>query len=129
VRAARAWPRRAGAADIRLIRRSATEVRLAVTTPTSGLLTLAEAWYPGWQARVTSETNDLLFTSVLQVDILFRGVRLGPGNWWVTFAYRPHGLLVGGWLSLVGMAGFGGYAVRLRRRRGTAALEPSDISS
>ncbi len=118
-----------GAADIRLIRRSATEVRLAVTTPTSGLLTLAEAWYPGWQARVTSETNDLLFTSVLQVDILFRGVRLGPGNWWVTFAYRPHGLLVGGWLSLVGMAGFGGYAVRLRRRRGTAALEPSDISS
>lgn len=63
-------------------------VRVGETRP--GVLVLADAYYPGWQATVDGRP-----TPVLPVDGLFRGVEVGAGEHEVVFNYQPMSLQAG----------------------------------
>ncbi len=69
---------------------------LEVKTGHPGVLIVAEAWYPGWQARV-----DNVPVPILKVDGALRGVELGAGTHRVSFRYESASLRWGGIISLV----------------------------
>ena len=77
---------------------------LHVTAPTSGVLVLADTWYPGWQVTVDRVPGELL-----QVDHALRGVALPPGDHQVEFVFAPEAmsdglaLSVAGWLLILGL--------------------------
>jgi hypothetical protein len=78
-----------------------------VTTDTPALVILTDVWYPGWQADVQPFAHDVeadvLRREVLRTDVLFRGVRVEPGAWRVTFTYRSTWLAIGTGLSILGV--------------------------
>ncbi|HSB91335.1 MAG TPA: YfhO family protein [Anaerolineales bacterium] len=55
-----------------------------------GWLLLADAWDPGWAAKLDGET-----TPLFRADGLFRGIRVPPGEHVVRFDYRPWGFAMG----------------------------------
>lgn len=63
------------------------------------LLVLADAWDPGWRARVGGR-----LAPVLPANAVFRAVPVPVGRHVVRLSYRPSGLLWGGVLGLLGMA-------------------------
>ena len=74
---------------------SNTEVRIRVEQTQPGVLVLADAWYPGWQATVNGEP-----ATVFPVDGVFRGVRLPEeGDYDVVFYYDPLSVRAGFTLS------------------------------
>ena len=106
---------------VRFIYYSDTRIVVDVAAETTGVLVLADAWYPGWRATVTpldtadDSVREPVVVPVLRADLLFRAVGIAPGQWRVTFEYRPALVYVGGVISLLGCASFGGYSV-LRKR-------------
>ena len=78
-------------------------IRLGVSASSSGLLTIAESWYPHWRARV-----DDVAQPVVRANGALLGVWLEPGEHRVEFRYqRPWYIYVGDgvtivtWLALV----------------------------
>jgi uncharacterized membrane protein YfhO len=71
-----------------------------VEAATPGLLFVADAWYPGWLAKVDGKPAEILRT-----NLLYRGVALEPGRHEVTFEYAPRswrmGLIVSGAAALL----------------------------
>ncbi len=67
---------------IRGYRRNAVIVH--VDTDRSGVLVLHDIYYPGWEVYVDGEKKPLL-----RVNLLFRGVEVGPGRHKVAFRFRP----------------------------------------
>jgi hypothetical protein len=88
-------PRQARSSKADLARSEAG--RLEVRAEGPGLLVVAEAWDPGWRARVDGER-----APVHRVNVAQLGVVLPEGTHHVTFRYRPRGFLPG--LSLAGAA-------------------------
>jgi len=90
---------------------TAERVVVDVTAGSPGLLILADAWYPGWQAKVqpldqgagTVARTEPLNAEVLRADILYRGLRVEPGAWRITFTYHSTGLAAGIGLSVIGL--------------------------
>lgn len=62
-------------------------LRLAVSTPAPGWLVLADAWYPGWVARV-----DGVETPIHRADLLLRAVPVAAGDHTVEFQFEPSSL-------------------------------------
>ncbi len=75
--------------------------RISVRTqaPISGILVLAEAWYPGWEARVEGAP-----TPVFPVNGWMRGVIVPPGAHTVVYNFRQQHLGPGFALSLIAAA-------------------------
>lgn len=71
-------------AHVAIQSRDNTSVTLNVESATGGVLVLHDIYYPGWEARVDGVAKPLL-----QADLLFRGVEIGPGRHEVTFAFHP----------------------------------------
>jgi hypothetical protein len=102
--------------------------RVVVTTNTSrpGLLVVADAYYPGWEADVDGKP-----VSIDAVDIAMRGVSVPAGTHTVTMQFRPKSFEAGALGIPAGLLVFvaGGYAVpmarRVRRRRHAHAGLPS----
>jgi hypothetical protein len=70
---------------LRSIAVDANHVNVAYRAAVPGVLTLTDAWLRGWHARVNGREVPLL-----RVDGVFRGVCLdAPGEYMVTFYYRP----------------------------------------
>lgn len=99
-----------GEARIETFRRN--EVRLVVSTPAAGVLVLAEAYHPGWQANLDGRP-----VSVLRADGAFRGVIVPPGRHEVVFRFRPASVSLGGAVSLAAMLGLAITALPWGRRR------------
>jgi len=74
----------------------AEQVVLRVETDRPGFLVLADAYYPGWEARV-----DGIPAPILPTNLLFRGVQVPPGEHRVVFTYRPRSWRLG--LALSGL--------------------------
>jgi len=54
------------------------------------VLTVADTWYPGWDAMIDGQP-----TIIYRVNGTFRGIYLQPGNHTVSMRYQPHSLYVG----------------------------------
>ena len=92
-------------------------LRFEVKAPADGVVGVAEAWAPGWQATIDGAPAPLF-----PLDHLFRGVFMPAGRHTVEMVYAPTGvrpaLAVWGlcWIVVLVAAGF--------RRRGAIAVIP-----
>jgi hypothetical protein len=73
-------------------------ISLRVSTEGGGLLVLTDAFYPGWEATLNGAP-----ATVEQVNILFRGIFLPPGDHEVEMVFRPASYRNGRWVSAVGL--------------------------
>lgn len=94
---------------------SHTRIDIAVPNTRPGILVVSDAYYPGWRARVDGQP-----AAIFPVDILFRGITLGPGPHEVTLYYAPASVMLGGAVSLATtlLAGGAGIWAFRRGRRG-----------
>jgi hypothetical protein len=90
-------------------------VRLVARTPEPAVLVLLDRWYPGWQATVNGER-----TRLLRANGVFRAVEIPAGQADVEFAYSPASLVIGGWMSVLGITTCLFVLGWLRRREVTA---------
>jgi hypothetical protein len=65
-------------------------VVIEVSTRYDGVLILADAWYPGWEASVDGTS-----TKILRGDLLLRAIPVPAGRHQVIFRYRPTSFRVG----------------------------------
>lgn len=71
-----------------------SSVEIAAESGQPGILILADAWYPGWEAFTNGNQ-----TPILPVDIAFRGVEVGEGAHQVVFKFKPDSLRLGVYVS------------------------------
>jgi hypothetical protein len=85
---------------VELVAYRPNSVRVRTTSDHPGLLTLDDAFAPGWHARI-----DGAGVPVLRVDGMFRGVYVpGGGTHEVLFFYRPRAFILGIGMSLLVLA-------------------------
>jgi uncharacterized membrane protein YfhO len=69
---------------------------LEVDTPEAAFLFMSEAHYPGWQAYVDGEKEE-----ILRASYVFRAIPLGPGSHRVEVVFEPMSFKIGLLLSLL----------------------------
>lgn len=94
---------------------SALSVNLQASLNCDGMVILADAYYPGWQATVDGKA-----ARTYEVDFAFRGVVVPKGAHAVIFNYRPWSVYLGALLTLTGMLVTAVIARWERHRLGTA---------
>jgi hypothetical protein len=92
-------------------------VTIRVEGSQGGWLVLADAWYPGWVARIDRNS-----APIYPADTLFRAVYVDPGVHKITFLYRPTGFYFGALSSILVLSSI---AVFYRFRGGGTVLPPS----
>lgn len=65
---------------------------------TDGYLVVADSYYPGWTANIDGKE-----VKILPANINSRAIILPPGSHTVTFRYQPKSLVIGVFLSLIGI--------------------------
>jgi hypothetical protein len=85
--------------SVRIDRLGADRVRLEASSSGSGLLVLADAWTPGWTARVDGQP-----APVLRANVAFRAVPIRAGDHLVELRYRAPGLRAGLLLTALTLA-------------------------
>jgi Bacterial membrane protein YfhO len=101
----------------RIDRYADNQVEMTTTTSSPGILVLADAYYPGWQADLDGKP-----TPIYPVDIALRGVKVPAGTHTVTMEYRPRPVLLGALgvpagVLVFGLGGWGLPALQRARRR------------
>ena len=91
-----ALTRKAG--SVRWLQFSRNRLLLETNTPSSALLILAEAWYPGWSASVNG-----IATPVIPVNGWMRGAVVPAGVSRIELRYRPTHFALGAVVSLVSL--------------------------
>ena len=81
-------------ASVEFARDDPEHVELRVASDRSSWLVLADAWYPGWEARI-----DGAAVPVLRANSLFRAVRIEAGSSLVSFDFRPRSVRIGAAVS------------------------------
>lgn len=83
-------------------------IRINIKTERVGYLILADAWYPGWVAKL-----DHGQVPILRADYIFRAILVQPGEHMIEFEYHPDSFAWGIWTSslvvalLIGALGVG----------------------
>ena len=94
----------------------AERVRIAVRARSESYLVLSDSWYPGWVATV-----DGVAAPAERANVLFRAVRVPPGDHTVEFRYEPGSVRMGALVSagsiVVTVALFVGLGLWSRRRQ------------
>src|SRR5262249_25635900 len=70
---------------------------LRVRAASDVFLVVADAWFPGWTARLDGRV-----VPIQRVDLLFRGVPVPAGTHQLTFAYAPEGWALACGVALTG---------------------------
>lgn len=78
----------------------------------SGLLVLADLYYPGWRATVDGEP-----TRIYRANVICRAVALPAGEHAVAFVYKPPTFYVGLGVSLAGWLGVGAAVLTAARKK------------
>ncbi|GAP14735.1 bacterial membrane protein YfhO [Longilinea arvoryzae] len=76
----------------------ATRIVLDVEVNRAGWLTMADIWYPGWQADIDGQTVELA-----KANYAFRGLPLQAGRHTIIITYRPAWFWPSFVLSLIGL--------------------------
>jgi len=107
----------------RVVSYSDSKVTITTSTSQPGMLVLADAYYPGWEAEVDGHP-----VTIHPADIALRGIEVPAGRHTVIVEYRPLSFAVGALGVPIGLIAFGvgGWAVpdarrSLRRRSKRAA--------
>ncbi|MGC8667495.1 MAG: YfhO family protein [Chthonomonadales bacterium] len=85
----------AAQAQVRLVRFAPHRLEMDVSLPGRGLLVVSEPFFPGWRATVDGHA-----AGILRVDVLLRGVEVGPGRHRVVLVYDPISYRLGLYISL-----------------------------
>lgn len=99
-------------ARARVVEHTPNRVVVEAETPRAAMLVLADAYYPGWRARIDDGAAE-----IFPVYTIWRGVVLPEGRHTVVFEFRPLSVRVGLALSVAACLGTLVYAVGLWRRR------------
>ncbi|HOX38274.1 MAG TPA: YfhO family protein [Candidatus Brocadiia bacterium] len=114
-----ALPDCATSAEIGLPEYTANTVCLRVRLNGNGILVLADTYYPGWRAWV-----DGVETPIIPVDVLFRGLNIGPGDHEVRFEFISEPFYMGAAISAATWAvTLALFILSLLRRRNFIKLE------
>jgi hypothetical protein len=97
-------------ADVRVLQDDPERVRIAVAAEGPGYVVLADAFAPGWQARL-----DGVKAGLLRADGLFRAVAVPAGPHEIEMTYLPGSVLLGAGLSACGLLVTGIWAARRRQ--------------
>lgn len=113
-----------GKAEIRLYEHRRVLINAQLTE--SGVLVLADAFYPGWKVFVDGKEQ-----SIRRANLLFRGVELPPGVHEVEFLYDPLSFKVGLAMSLATAMGLILMIIIsvLRRRNGTSEHQSTRVNT
>lgn len=83
-----------------IVEASANRILLSAIGP--GTLVLSEIYYPGWEAKVDGETEE-----IHNYQGILRSIDLGPGKHEIEFRFRPGSLFVGLGLMFLGILALG----------------------
>ena len=86
-------------ADVHVLESEPGRARVAVRTRAPGWLVVADAWFPGWKARLDGEE-----VPILRANHAFRAVRLPAGSSAVEFVYEPASFRRGLWVTAGSLA-------------------------
>ena len=81
------------AGDVQITAYGQTRIVLQVASPDGGWVVLNDVWHPWWRATVDGAS-----TPIVQANVLFRAVKVAPGEHSIVMEFRP---LVGMWAELV----------------------------
>ncbi len=95
---ATAIPTRRLIADAVVAEETANTVTITTSMPADGYLVLADTYAPGWRAFVDGQPSD-----VLKANGWSRAVAVPAGTHEVRFVYKPTAVIVGLWMSLLGL--------------------------
>jgi hypothetical protein len=96
-------------------------VTIRATLDNSGVLVLADSFYPGWKVFVDGEERQ-----ILRANYFFRGVFLSPGVHQVVFRYEPASFYYGALISLLTLVVFSLILIRVRRDKASSRKEQYD---
>jgi len=96
--------------SVQIIGYQPERVVLSVQAQAEAYVLLADAWYPGWVARV-----DGIETPLERADYIFRAVRVNAGTHRIELEYRPASLFIGALISGMALVALAGVFVYRRR--------------
>lgn len=96
--------------SVQIVSYQPERVVLSVRAQAEAYVLLADAWYPGWIARV-----DGVETRIERADYIFRAVRVDAGTHRIEFEYRPTSLMIGAMISVIALVVLAGVFVYSRR--------------
>jgi len=88
-------PRPPTYSDVRILRYTPNEVVVQADLDGDGWLVLADSYFPGWQAFVSTADRPEKETPIYKADGNFRAVELGSGRHVVRFKYNPFSFKLG----------------------------------
>lgn len=86
--------------NARVAERTCTRVVVDANAADDCILVLADAYYPGWEARIDGDRAE-----VFPVYSIFRGIQMPPGTHTVEFRYYPPTFRLGLWVSTCALVG------------------------
>jgi Bacterial membrane protein YfhO len=75
------------------------EIHIEVQTENPGILMVSESSYPGWKVYEDGREKEMLW-----LDLLFQGVKIGPGKHDIMFKFRPKHFSLFLFISLASLA-------------------------
>lgn len=84
---------------VKMVKYTPNEVIIKASLRQKGRLFLSDTYYPGWKALVDGKE------AKISKEKLFRSVKLNPGTHTVKFIYSPGSFKLGGFISLLTIAG------------------------
>ena len=107
-------------ANLNIVKYTSTYVALRASLNNSGILVLADSYYPGWKAYVNGKEE-----IIRRANLFFRAVPLPAGNHTVEFRYEPMSFRIGLTVSVATIVALSlvsiVFALRQRKRRVTSS--------
>ncbi len=113
-----------GSGVAEVVRYTPEEIIIEARTDSPGYLVLADSFYPGWEATVDDQPVE-----ILRADIMFRAVRLEPGEHRIVFRYRPAAVWWGARVSGAALLLWITCFILLLRRRSNPSPSPTPTLS
>jgi hypothetical protein len=98
--------------EARIVEYKNDRVVLSVRASAEGYVLLTDAWYPGWVARL-----DGVEAPIRRGDLIFRAIKVGPGDHRIEFEYQPRSMYLGAVASVLGLLVVAGTWIGSRRVR------------